>query len=230
MYCKFLDCHRRNSHLSNCPRASSSTMTEPNPSNNTDAPIHLPATRQQSHSTHRGIAKQIDESNGKLPPASHDHNNFKDKDIAAPSTSKYETWGGGVFTPQYTNQKYSDDSITTVVVLNVIPSAKSVVPNVEREETHDSKVTKITNIFQRRKEKKDSGKTGLMKVVFMPMRDYNKWFAKDNDGVYIGTGPSREWNEDELEEKFGAYRPAKGEQGINAGSIDRMLNAKARGL
>ena len=64
----------------------------------------------------------------------------------------------------------------------------------------------------------------------MPREDYKKWFAKDDNGVYFGMEPSREWTEDELDEQFGACRPKKPKEGINAGSIDRMLNAAARGL
>lgn len=44
------------------------------------------------------------------------------------------------------------------------------------------------------------------KVVFMPRREYKKYFAKDKEGQYIGTEPQREWTEEELEDEFGQYQ------------------------
>ena len=49
-------------------------------------------------------------------------------------------------------------------------------------------------------------KNGIVKVVFMPRRDYLKYFAKDDDGAYIGTEPQKQWTEEELEERFGQHR------------------------
>lgn len=43
------------------------------------------------------------------------------------------------------------------------------------------------------------------KVVFMPRRDYKKYFAKDKDGNYVGTEPQRDWSMEELEDEFGQY-------------------------
>jgi hypothetical protein len=47
---------------------------------------------------------------------------------------------------------------------------------------------------------------GIIKVVFMPRRDYLKYFAKDYDGSYIGTEPQRQWTEEELEANFSKYK------------------------
>lgn len=199
--------------------------------NDTGASIPTPhSTTQQAHSAHRNLAKQNDDSDGESLLPSHTHNKPKDKDTSAPSASKYQSWGGELFAPRYKQKKYSDDSIIPAVVLNVIPSANPAFSNIEKEKKLNSKMNKITNIFKKEKGEKEDGKTRVTRVVFMPMRDYQKWFAKDDNGAYIGTEPSREWTEAELEEEFGAYRPAKGEQGINAGGIDRMLVASARGL
>lgn len=44
------------------------------------------------------------------------------------------------------------------------------------------------------------------KAVWMPRREFKKFFAKDKDGQYIGTEPQREWTEEELEEEFGQYQ------------------------
>ena len=48
------------------------------------------------------------------------------------------------------------------------------------------------------------------KVVFMPRREYKKYFAKDNAGNYIGTEPQREWTEEELTAEFGQYHKVLG--------------------
>ena len=146
------------------------------------------------------------------------------------SIDKYKTWGGNTFGPRYENKKYTDDDITTVVVTNVIPSPKPLSSSVEEPK---KKTAKIQTLFKKSKEVKEVKETEdgrVTKVVFMPRRDLKKWFAKDDNGVYFGTEPSREWTEEELEEQFGAYRPAKPEPGVNAGSIDRLLNAVARAL
>jgi hypothetical protein len=53
--------------------------------------------------------------------------------------------------------------------------------------------------------KKKQKKPATSKTVWMPRRDYKKYFAKDKDGNYIGTEPRREWTEEELEDEFGQY-------------------------
>jgi hypothetical protein len=55
------------------------------------------------------------------------------------------------------------------------------------------------------KNKQEKEKEAI-KVVFMPRREYLKYFAKDYDGRYIGTEPERGWTEGELEAEFGRYR------------------------
>lgn len=44
------------------------------------------------------------------------------------------------------------------------------------------------------------------KAVWMPRRDYKKYFAKDIKGNYIGTEPQREWTEEDLEDEYGQYQ------------------------
>ena len=161
---------------------------------------------------------------------SQNHGNPEDNGNVASPVSKYQSWGGELFAPQKTNPTKSDTSIVPAVVLNVIPSTRPANAQEETDKIQNSKMSKITNLFKRDKKNVDEGQTRLTKVVFMPLGDYKKWFAKDDEGVYIGTEPSREWTEDELNERFGAYRPAKSEEGGHAGRIDRMLHASARGL
>jgi hypothetical protein len=45
-----------------------------------------------------------------------------------------------------------------------------------------------------------------LKIVLMPQSEYNKYFAKDKAGNYIGTEPQREWTEAELDERYGKYK------------------------
>jgi hypothetical protein len=40
----------------------------------------------------------------------------------------------------------------------------------------------------------------------MPRSEYQKHFAVDEKGTYIGTEPQRDWNEKELELEFGEYQ------------------------
>jgi hypothetical protein len=52
-----------------------------------------------------------------------------------------------------------------------------------------------------KKEKKPS----TTKTVWMPRREYKKYFARDKDGKYVGTEPQRVWTEEELQNEFGQY-------------------------
>lgn len=40
----------------------------------------------------------------------------------------------------------------------------------------------------------------------MPRRDYRRFFVKDKFMNYIGTEPEREWEEEDLMRRFGAYQ------------------------
>lgn len=55
------------------------------------------------------------------------------------------------------------------------------------------------NIFN-----KDKGPP-TTRAVWMPRREYKKYFARDKNGNYVGTEPQRQWTEDELQEQFGQY-------------------------
>jgi hypothetical protein len=47
-----------------------------------------------------------------------------------------------------------------------------------------------------------------LKIVLMPRSEYAKYFARDKSGAYIGTEEERSWTEEELEERYGAYKSA----------------------
>jgi hypothetical protein len=55
-----------------------------------------------------------------------------------------------------------------------------------------------------------------MKVVYMPRRDYLKFFARGLKGEYIGSEPWRRWSEEELEERFAQYKPPPRKKGYRA--------------
>jgi len=54
--------------------------------------------------------------------------------------------------------------------------------------------------------KKDDGKP-ITKVVYMPRRDYLKYFARGLQGEYIGSEPYKQWTEEELDDSFKQYKP-----------------------
>lgn len=126
--------------------------------------------------------------------------------------------------PRYIPKQYTDESIIPVIVVNVLPSQKKVeLP--EKKKRSKS----ITSIFKGEKAEKDVNKK-ITKIVFMPRGEYLKQFAKDDDGNYIGTMPQKEWTEDELDEKFGAFRPVPKKQKGAHGAWNSMTTAYARGL
>lgn len=132
--------------------------------------------------------------------------------------------GGDMFTaPRYLPKQYTDESIIPVIIVNVTPSQKPESP--QRKKRSKS----ITSIFKGEKAEKDASKK-ITKIVFMPRGEYLKHFAKDDDGNYIGTMPQKEWTEDELDEKFGIFRPLPLRKKGNHGAWNSMTTAHARGL
>jgi hypothetical protein len=103
--------------------------------------------------------------------------------------------------PQLLPRRYTDDSIIPAIVVDVIPSQRTI-------EEEEKKKTRRGSFLKKLKgePKKEEGK-GLTKVVYMPRREYLKYFARDLEGKYIGTEPYKKWEEDELEETFKQYKP-----------------------
>ncbi|KFY33361.1 hypothetical protein V494_07687 [Pseudogymnoascus sp. VKM F-4513 (FW-928)] len=93
--------------------------------------------------------------------------------------------------PQLLQEKYTDDSIIAVIVTNVVPAEKP--KEVEKKRSFMSRV-------------RGAEEPSTTKAVWMPRREYKKFFAKDSAGNYIGTEPKREWTEEELEDEFGQYQ------------------------
>ncbi len=63
---------------------------------------------------------------------------------------------------------------------------------------------------------KDGEEKGIVRVVYMPRKEYEKWFKRDEKGVYVGSEPYRRWREEELEREFARYKPV-------------ILNGRGRG-
>ena len=66
----------------------------------------------------------------------------------------------------------------------------------------DEVLYRKTSFMKKFKKEKEPSTT---RTVWMPRREYKKYFAKDKDGNYVGTEPQRKWTEDELMDKFGQY-------------------------
>lgn len=123
--------------------------------------------------------------------------------------------------PQLLPRQYTDDSIIPAIITNVIPSPVFSPPH-ETKKRRKSLVKVLTG--ERSLEKKyaaEGEKKGITKVVFMPRREYLKWFARDEKGEYCGSEPYRQWTEEELNTTFAQYRPPKVE---NKGFVHYMLH------
>jgi hypothetical protein len=107
--------------------------------------------------------------------------------------------------PQLLPKSYTDDSIIPAIVIDVIP--------VDEQKKSERKDSFISRLKGQGKGDRD-GK--LTKVVYMPRREYLKFFARDVNGVYRGSEPYRMWTETELEETFGKYKPADVKPGGSA--------------
>jgi hypothetical protein len=114
--------------------------------------------------------------------------------------SALSSLGGHMYTaPQLLPKRYTDDSIIPAIITGVIPAENKV---------EGSKKKGLLGKLKGKKEK-DVSEKGILKVVFMPRREYQKFFARDLKGNYIGSEPFRRWKEEELDELYGKYRPKK---------------------
>jgi len=111
--------------------------------------------------------------------------------------------GGGMYTaPQLLPTRYTDDSIIPAIVIDILPSAKlgddEAIPSIPRK----------TSFLSKLKPDKSPKAGSTTKVVYMPRREYQKYFARGLSGEYIGSEPYRQWTLEELEETYGQYKPA----------------------
>jgi len=103
--------------------------------------------------------------------------------------------------PQLLPKRYTDDSIIPAIITDVIPAEKKI--------PVEPKKKGLLRKLKGDKRKEVKSEKGIMKVVFMPRREYQKFFARDLKGEYIGTEPYRQWKEEVLEEMYGKYKPEK---------------------
>jgi hypothetical protein len=114
--------------------------------------------------------------------------------------------GGHMYTaPQLLPKRYTDDSIIPAIITDVIPAEN-------KNNVVEPKKKGLLGKLKGKKEDLVKSEKGVLKVVFMPRREYQKFFARDLKGNYIGTEPFRRWTEEELEELYGRYKPAKVEK------------------
>jgi len=133
-----------------------------------------------------------------------------------------QSWSGDMFTqPRFLPVQYTDDSIIPAIVTGVKRSVPP--PPIEGQIPPKKRRHSLAGLFKGDRKEEDTGK-GITKVVFMPRREYLRFFAKDEKGDYIGSEPKREWTEAELEETFGKYKPNYGKErrGSAAGRLGSM--------
>lgn len=130
--------------------------------------------------------------------------------------SAMTSWSGDMYSvPQFLPKQYTDDSIIPAIVTGIIPTPKD--PATTGDDDGKGRRKSFVKMFKSDKDKGgDAAKKGITKVVFMPRREYIKYFAKDNDGNYCGTEPKRQWTEEELNEKFGEYQQEQGKTKVKS--------------
>lgn len=109
--------------------------------------------------------------------------------------------------------RYTDESIIPAIITNVIPSPSTIAKSPSLS-SRPSFLRKLSLKGSESKKKDGNGQDGkkdeekgILKVVYMPRREYLKYFARGVKGEYIGSEPYRRWREEELEERFGKFRP-----------------------
>lgn len=121
--------------------------------------------------------------------------------------------------PQLLPKRYTDDSIIPAIVIDVIPAGMKEGENSD-DKTSKGKARKrrssFISLLKGTGGVSDPKDGKIMKVVYMPRREYLKFFARGLKGEYIGTEPYRRWTEDELEESYGQYKPPPIKKGYRA--------------
>ena len=125
--------------------------------------------------------------------------------------SALTSWGGdGWSVPQLLPKRYTDDSIIPAIVTDVVPSEKTA--QLEASKKKGGFLSRFKGKKENEGLNENGERKGITKVVYMPRRDYLKYFAKDERGVYIGSEPYKKWTEEELEEEFAKYKPQVGKK------------------
>jgi len=118
--------------------------------------------------------------------------------------------------PQLLPTRYTDDSIIPAIVTDVIPAGYSAslecTSGGEMGQAQADGKKRRGSLLKKWKGEK-AKKDRIMKVVYMPRIEYTRNFARDANGLYIGTEPHRRWTEEELDGKYAQYRPKVGKRG-----------------
>jgi len=119
--------------------------------------------------------------------------------------------GGDMYSvPQLLPKRYTDDSIIPAIVTDVVPSEKTAAADAKKKQ--GGFLSKLKGKKESEGLNENGERKGITKIVYMPRRDYLKYFAKDENGAYIGSEPYKKWTEEELEEEFAKYRPQVGKK------------------
>jgi len=109
--------------------------------------------------------------------------------------------------PPKTSQSENPDEITTVPV-TVAKSKSDKQPALDAggEKQHGF-MGKLKSLMGSSSDREKGGESHL-RVVYMPRREYLKYFARDAKRNYIGSEPERDWTDEQLDDMFGKYEPA----------------------
>ena len=124
--------------------------------------------------------------------------------------------------PDWTPKNITDDTIVPVIINDVIPDPEKQSSEPEGKAEKLLHQLKVGSTSTSKSETNDN--TVITKVVFMPDGDSKKWYAKDDEGKYVGLEPYRQWSEKELDERWGGNRLGLG-KGPNRGAFDQLGNA-----
>ncbi|KAI9647572.1 hypothetical protein NHQ30_003957 [Ciborinia camelliae] len=117
--------------------------------------------------------------------------------------------------PFFHSAPISEDSIIPAIIIDVIPAERRYSSGSDSSHNSDnirrkSKTSLVSRLVKKKKNKASSveeKEKGITKVIYMPRREYLKYFARGQSGEYVGTEPHRRWTEEELEQTFGKFRP-----------------------
>ncbi|KAA8573551.1 hypothetical protein EYC84_005135 [Monilinia fructicola] len=114
--------------------------------------------------------------------------------------------------PSFQNTPTSEDSIIPAIVIDVIPanrrySSASDISHNKETIGQKSRTGLVSRLVKKKKIDKatipvDEKEKTMTKVVYMPRREYLKYFARGPRGEYVGTEPHRRWMEEELEKSI----------------------------
>ncbi|RMZ33910.1 hypothetical protein D0859_01928 [Hortaea werneckii] len=112
------------------------------------------------------------------------------------------------FTPTVSFQRRSSESPSDDGLILTAVKIASPFRRQSLEEQEDLPVRPTRRSFFRRLSTRwhASQSSEEVRLVKVPRREHQRYFARDYKGNYIGTEPERLWNEEEVEAMFGQYQ------------------------